>query len=266
MLLVHLTHDLQALGGAKTIILNLILMQVNTGSTPFGGSFLNLVPRTSTFAIVILLVLLAFSLLSWTIIIRKWLTFRQAERHGQAFIEFFRKSSRLSEVSAACELYRRTPLSGLFTSAYQELNAQIQSLKGKEGADSSNPGHPVLRDRNIIGIQRALQRAATAELSVMEKSMSWLATTGSVTPFVGLLGTVAGIISAFEGLGLEKTASIQAVAPGIADALFTTAAGLFAAIPAVIAYNQFLTRIKNVAAEMDDFSAEFLNLVERSFS
>jgi biopolymer transport protein TolQ len=96
--------------------------------------------------------------------------------------------------------------------------------------------------------------------------MSWLATTGSVTPFIGLLGTVAGIINAFEGLGLEKTASIQAVAPGIADALFTTAAGLFAAIPAVIAYNQFLTRIKNVAAEMDDFSSEFLNLVERSFS
>jgi biopolymer transport protein TolQ len=87
-----------------------------------------------------------------------------------------------------------------------------------------------------------------------------------VTPFIGLLGTVAGIISAFEGLGFEKTASIQAVAPGIADALFTTAAGLFAAIPAVIAYNQFLTRIKNVGAEMDDFSSEFLNLVERSFS
>lgn len=214
----------------------------------------------------ILLLLLAFSLLSWTIIVRKWLTFRQIDRQSQAFIDYFRKSSRLSEVSAAVDLYRRTPLSGIFAAAYQELNAQIQSLKNKESGASSNPGHLVLGERNILGIQRALQRAATAELSTLERSMSWLATTGSVTPFIGLLGTVAGIISAFEGLGLEKTASIQAVAPGIADALFTTAAGLFAAIPAVIAYNQFLTRIKNIGAEMDDFSSEFLNLVERSFS
>jgi biopolymer transport protein TolQ len=96
--------------------------------------------------------------------------------------------------------------------------------------------------------------------------MSWLATTGSVTPFIGLLGTVMGIISAFQGLGMEKTASIQAVAPGIADALIATAFGLFAAIPAVIAYNQFISKMKTVAVEMDDFSSEFLNLVERSFS
>ncbi len=237
------------------------------GASPFGGSFLSLIPRTSAFAMVILLVLLAFSLLSWTIIVRKWLTFRHIERQSQAFIEFFRKSTRLSEVNAACELYKGTPLSGLFVAAYQELNAQIQTFKSKEDtATGSNPGHPVLGSRNVVAIQRSLQRAATVELSLLEKSMSWLATTGSVTPFIGLLGTVAGIISAFEGLGLEKTASIQAVAPGIADALFTTAAGLFAAIPAVIAYNQFLTRIKNVGAEMDDFSSEFLNLVERSFS
>ena len=123
-----------------------------------------------------------------------------------------------------------------------------------------------MTDRQFIGIQRALQRASTAELSLIERSMSWLATTGSVTPFIGLLGTVVGIINAFTSLGFEKTASIQAVAPGIAEALFTTAAGLFAAIPAVIAYNHFIARMKNIASEMDDFSAEFLNLVERSFS
>ncbi len=111
-----------------------------------------------------------------------------------------------------------------------------------------------------------MQRAAAAELSVLEKSMSWLATTASVTPFIGLLGTVVGIIGAFQGLGLEKTTSIQVVAPHIAEALVATAAGLFAAIPAVIAYNQFVHRLKNIAAEMDDFASEFLNLVERSFS
>ena len=118
----------------------------------------------------------------------------------------------------------------------------------------------------MVGIQRALQRACAAELTVLEKGMSWLATTGSVTPFIGLFGTVIGIISAFQGLGFERTASIQAVAPGISEALWATAAGLFAAIPAVIAYNQFVSRLKDISVEMDDFSMEFLNLVERSFS
>jgi biopolymer transport protein TolQ len=197
---------------------------------------------------------------SWTIIVRKWLTFRQIAQKNKAFVIVFRKSARLSEVGAACELYRGTPLSGIFTAGYQELNAQIQTSTPKD------PNHPVLSDRNLTGIQRALQRASAAELSVLEKSMSWLATTGTVTPFIGLLGTVMGIVSAFQGLGMEKTASIQAVAPGIADALIATAFGLFAAIPAVIAYNQFISRMKAVASEMDDFSSEFLNLVERSFS
>jgi biopolymer transport protein TolQ len=219
-----------------------------------------LLAKTSGFALTILFLLLAFSLLSWTIILRKWLTFRHISHKNQAFLAFFRKTARLSEVGSACELYRGAPLSGVFSAGYQELNAQIQTLSGH------NPDRPVLGDRNIVGIERVLQRASAAELSVLEKSMSWLATTGAVTPFIGLLGTVVGIISAFEGLGLEKTASIQAVAPGIADALIATAAGLFAAIPAVIAYNQFLSRIKIIAAELDDFTSEFLNLVERSFS
>ncbi len=218
---------------------------------------------TREFAYVILILLLLFSLLSWTIMVRKWLTFHRIERQSRGFVALFRKSARLSEVSQACEHYRGTPLSGMFTAAYQELNAQIQSSRPKE---TGNPGHPVLSERSIGGIQRSLQRASAAEISVLERSMSWLATTASVTPFIGLLGTVVGIISAFNGLGLEKTASIQAVAPGIADALIATAAGLFAAIPAVIGYNHLVHRIKDVASEMDDFSAELINLVERSFS
>jgi biopolymer transport protein TolQ len=236
-----------------------LLLQL-TSSAPFGSSLFGLFAHTSGFALIILILLVLFSLLSWMIILRKWLTFRQISNQNDAFVSLFRKSSRLSEVGSACELYRGTPLSGIFSAGYQELNAQIQTLKPQ------NPDHPLLADRNLAGIQRTLQRASAAELSVLEKNMSWLATTGSVTPFIGLLGTVVGIINAFEGLGLEKTASIQAVAPGIADALVATAAGLFAAIPAVIAYNQFISRMKNIAAEMDDFSSEFLNLVERSFS
>jgi biopolymer transport protein TolQ len=216
--------------------------------------------HASGFALVILLLLLVFSLLSWTIIVRKWLTFQQISHKSHEFIALFRRSPRLSEVESACDHYRGTPLSGVFSAGYQELNAQISTMK------PHNPDHPVLSDRHIVGIQRALQRGSAAQLSVLERGMSLLATTGSVTPFIGLFGTVIGIISAFQGLGFEKTASIQAVAPGIADALIATAAGLFAAIPAVIAYNQFVSRLKGIAAEMDDFSSEFLNLVERSFS
>ena len=231
------------------------------------AGFLDLVLRTGGFALLILILLLLFSLMSWTIMVRKWLTFRHIARQSRGFLAFFRKSSRLSEVYAGCEHYRGTPLAGLFSAAYQELNAQVEGApKSGSRPEISNPGHPSLTPRNLAGIQRALQRAATAELTVLEKSMSWLATTGSVTPFVGLLGTVIGIIDAFQGLGFEKTASIQAVAPGIAEALVATAAGLFAAIPAVIGYNQFVHRVKEVAAEMDDFSSEFMNLVERSFS
>jgi biopolymer transport protein TolQ len=229
-------------------------------AAPSGGSVFELFTHASGTAFVILLLLVLFSLFSWSIIFRKWLTFRRISRQSPAFIAFFRKSARLSEVSAACEQYRGTPLSGIFSAGYQELNAQIQALKPQ------NPDRPVLLDRHLVGIQRALQRASAAELSVLERSMSWLATTGSVSPFIGLLGTVIGIINAFNGLGLAKTASIQAVAPGISEALVATAAGLFAAIPAVIAYNQFISKIKSIAVEMDDFSLEFLNLVERSFS
>ena len=115
------------------------------------------------------------------------------------------------------------------------------------------------------GLERSLQKAASSEMTTLEQSLNWLATTGSVTPFIGLFGTVVGIINAFQGLGEGTSTTIQAVAPGISEALVATAAGLFAAIPAVIAYNHFLGRLKVFGAEMDDFMAELLNLVERSF-
>jgi biopolymer transport protein TolQ len=237
------------------------LLLQETPSTPFGSSFFGMLSHISGFALVVLILLLLFSLLSWTIIVRKWQTLRQIDTKSAEFSELFRQSSRLSEVASACEQYPETPLSGIFGAGYQELNTQIAAM------NPQNPEHPVLTERHVVGIQRALQRASTAELTVLEKGMSWLATTGSVTPFIGLFGTVIGIINAFQGLATPgATASIQAVAPGIAEALWATAAGLFAAIPAVIAYNQFISKLKNIADEMDDFALEFLNLVERSFT
>jgi biopolymer transport protein TolQ len=246
-------------GGTDIIAPNVILIET-VEAVPFGGSFFGLLSHVSAFAWIILSILLYFSLLSWSVIFRKWLIFKQIAQKSRAFVDLFRKSSRLSEVASVCALYRVTPLAGIFAAGYQELNTTVQTL------NPQNPDHAVLTDRQLVGVQRALQRASAAELSLIERSMSWLATTASVTPFIGLLGTVVGIINAFTSLGFEKTASIQAVAPGIAEALFTTAAGLFAAIPAVIAYNHFIARMKNIASEMDDFSSEFLNLVERSFS
>ncbi len=237
----------------------LLLLQDPTAEAPFGGDLIDMLARTGGFALVILLILLGFSLLSWTIIIRKWSTLRSTRKANVDFVDFFRKSSRLSEIFADCESFTESPLSRVFSSGYNELNIQIQSLKDQ------NPDSPILTGKNIVGIQRALQRTTASELTILEKNMSWLATTGSVTPFIGLLGTVVGIINAFLGLSLERTTSIQAVAPGISEALIATAAGLFSAIPAVIAYNYFISIIKEIAAEMDDFSAEFQNLVERSF-
>lgn len=249
------------ISGISTILdIPTILLTGTSPDAPTGGSVLELFTQASPFAFAILILLVLFSLLSWTIIARKWMTFRQIRRQNQAFLSFFRKSARLSEVGAASELYRKSTLSGIFSAGYQELNVQLNASKAQQSA------RPALSDRNIAGIQRALQRASAADLTALERSMSWLATTGSVSPFIGLLGTVVGIINAFNGLGFEKTASIQAVAPGISEALIATAAGLFAAIPAVMAYNQFLSAIKNIATEMDDFSMEFINLVERSFS
>ncbi|HSW39052.1 MAG TPA: MotA/TolQ/ExbB proton channel family protein [Acidobacteriota bacterium] len=241
------------------IIPTVITLDVSS-TVPAGSSFWTLLAQASEFAFAILIILILFSLMSWTLIFQKWKTFKNVRHESREFIALFRKSPRLSEVDASCVHYRQTPLSGVFSAGYQELNAQIQSLKPQQSS------HFVLESRHIAGIQRALQRASAAELSVLEKNMTWLATTASVTPFIGLLGTVVGIIHSFIGLGLEKAASIQAVAPGIAEALIATAAGLFAAIPAVIAYNNFLGKIKVAATEMDDFSIEFVNLVERSFS
>jgi biopolymer transport protein TolQ len=153
----------------------------------------------------------------------------------------------------------------VFLAGYEELEAQLltDSKSGNPGNPSS-PQAPTLKTINVI--QRALSRASSVELTKLERNMSWLATTASVAPFIGLFGTVLGIINAFTGLGTEGTATIRAVAPGIADALIATAAGLFAAIPAVIAYNYFVHQLKEFASAMDDFSLEFLNLMERTFS
>ena len=221
-----------------------------------------LILSSSIISKVVLLILLFFSIVSWAIIFKKFVVIRKRRRDSETFIRMFRKSKRFSEISTACESLRNTPLVEVFLAGYEELEAQLLP-DGK--AQASGVSHsPTLKTINVI--QRALSRASSVELTKLERNMSWLATTASVAPFIGLFGTVLGIITAFTGLGLEGTATIRAVAPGIADSLIATAAGLFAAIPAVIGYNYFVHQVKEFGSAMDDFSLEFLNLMERTFS
>ena len=225
------------------------------------GSFWALIANSGPVALTVLLVLLFFSALSWAIIFKKVRSYREVECQSETFHEHFRRSNQLSEVYRDCPRYPMSPLAGIFKTGYEELNLQIEA--------SQNPGNPSQgesRQKNTRGLERSLQKAAIAEMTTLESSLNWLATTGAVTPFIGLFGTVIGIINAFQGLGEGSATTIQAVAPGISEALVATAAGLFAAIPAVIAYNHFLNRLKIFGSEMDDFAVRFLNLVERNFS
>lgn len=220
----------------------------------FGG-FWELFANMGWVALLVLFSLLLFSILSWSIVYKKWRIFKQVEEESAHFFEDFRKRSSLSEIYRDCERYPTSPLAGLFKRGYEELHRQLAAAEETQGKKTL---------RSVAGLERSLQRAAQNEMTTLERSLQWLATTGSVTPFIGLFGTVVGIINAFQGLGEGTTTTIQAVAPGISEALVATAAGLFAAIPAVIFYNHFIQRLKVFGADMDDFSAEVLNTVERS--
>jgi biopolymer transport protein TolQ len=222
----------------------------------YQGEVWQLLTNTGPVARGVLLILLAFSILSWAIILRKFRTFRAAQRESVEFLKVFRQSKKLSEIRAFCRTLKESPLPEVFQSGYREIESQASMTE--------NPGKP--RIRSLEAVRRALQIGASSELGRLEQWLVWLATTGAVTPFVGLFGTVWGIIDAFHGLATAGTASLHSVAPGIAEALITTAAGLFAAIPAVIAYNIFLQRIKVFAAQLDDFALEFLNMTERYFT
>jgi len=214
-----------------------------------GGEIVDLVGETGPVAKFVLLLLLLFSVISWAIILSKWSLLRRARVQSGRFVRAFRKAQRLQDVSSVAEQFKPSPLVAVFEGGFQELRRQ-----------SGNPTGIV---RSVIAIQRAMQIANSEELTRFERNLPWLAITGAVTPFVGLFGTVWGIIDAFHGLGTAGAATLRAVAPGISEALITTAAGLAAAIPAVIAYNLIGSSIREFAARGDDFALEMLNAVER---
>jgi biopolymer transport protein TolQ len=213
-----------------------------------GGEIVDLVGQTGPVAKVVLLLLLIFSLISWAIILSKWGVLRRARVQSGRFLRAFRKSQRLQDVAAVADQFRPSPLVGVFEGGFEEYRRQV----GNNGSLVS-----------VQAVQRAMQIANSEELTRFERNLPWLAITGAVTPFIGLFGTVWGIIDAFHGLGTAGAATLRAVAPGISEALITTAAGLAAAIPAVIAYNLIGGSIREFASRGDDFALEMLNAVER---
>lgn len=198
----------------------------------------------------IIVILILFSLFSWTIVFSKSGVFTRARNQNRSFLRAFRKASGLQAVALASEQFSAAPLVAVFDFGYGEVERQVKQR-----------GSLV----NKTAVERSLQLGISEEVTKLEENMNWLATVASVSPFIGLFGTVWGIIDAFQGLGNAGSASLRAVAPGISEALVTTAVGLAAAIPAAIFYNLFGTRIKELGTRMEDFAIEFQNLAERDF-
>jgi biopolymer transport protein TolQ len=259
--------------GLRTLGLFVLALQAQAGGAPEAAArpevqtdVVSLVLRSSPIAKTVLVILLAFSAVSWGIIVYKAWQFRRAQRQSGVFIDVFRRSSKFSEVQAVCASLAASPLVGLFLAGYAELNTQLRQQAGgnPEPRPSGSGSRPILQ--SLDAVDRALLRASSVEVARLEHRVMFLATTASITPFIGLFGTVWGIMAAFESIGAAGSSSLGVVAPGIAEALIATAAGLFAAIPAVYFYNHLTGRVKRFAAQMDDFSLEFLNIAERNFT
>ena len=204
----------------------------------------------SPLTLAVLGILFCFSIYSWTIIFSKWMSLRGARRVNDRFLRAFRKSSGLEAVVVASERYRPSPLVTVFDFGYEEVERQVRGRN---------------KMTNRTAVERALQMGVSEEMVRLERNMNWLATTATACPFIGLLGTVLGIIRAFMDLSSQGSTSLQAVGPGIAEALIATAVGLMAAIPAAIFFNLLNARIRDIGTRMDDFALEFLNLVERGY-
>lgn len=227
------------------------------------GDVVGLVAQASPISLAVLVILLLFSVVAWAIIVSKLLAFKRMERQTSAFLDVFRRASKFSDVQAVSASLAASPLVGIFQAGYAELTAQL-----RQPAAASSPGAAAPRPtlKSLAAVDRALLRASSAEVNKLEKRVTFLATTASITPFIGLFGTVWGIMLAFSNIGAQGSTDLSVVAPPIAEALIATAAGLFAAIPAVYFYNHLTTKVKTYATEMDDFAMEFLNISERNFT
>jgi biopolymer transport protein TolQ len=244
-----------------------LALQVQDGVAPLGDvNVIDLLRETGPVNQAVLAILVILSVVSWAIILQKFLAYRKLERQTATFLDVFRRSTKFSEVQSVCPSLPASPLVGVFQAGYAELNAQFRVTGG--AAASANPGEGAARPtlKSLAALDRALLRASAVEVNKLEKRIPFLATIASSAPFIGLFGTVWGILITFQRIGLTGATNLATVGPGIADALVATAAGLAAAIPAVMAYNHLTTKVKGYASDLDDFSMEFLNIAERNFS
>jgi len=202
----------------------------------------------------VLAILVYFSVVSWAIIFYKFLVIQRAAKASTQFVAFFWATKRLDLIAQEVNNYDHSPLAALFREGYEELLRSQKSADGDEGGGE-------FRVADNVG--RALRRATTLETQRLERYLTFLATTGSAAPFIGLFGTVWGIMDSFRSIGATGSASLAVVAPGISEALVATAIGLVAAIPAVIGYNHFVNKVNIITGEMDNFSQEFINIVQR---
>ena len=243
-----------------------LALQVQDGA-PLAGTYdiLKVVRDTGPINQAVLALLVLSSIVSWAIVLLKFLSFRKIEHQTRSFLDVFRRSSKFSEVQAVCPTLPESPLVGVFQAGYAEMNAQFRITSAQAPASPAAPAaRPMLK--SLDAVDRALIRAATTEVNKLERRLTFLATTASAAPFVGLFGTVVGIMIAFNRIGATGSTNLAVVAPGISEALIATAAGLAAAIPAVYFYNHFTHRVKEFSSVMDDFALEFLNIAERNFT
>lgn len=245
-----------------------LLLQAESGAASGGtdSSILGLIARSTPISKAVLLTLALMSVGSWAIILYKLWVFRRSEQQSSSFLDVFRRSSKFSEVAAVCRSLTESPLVGLFQSGYAELTAQLRQASPEDLA--ANPRAVAARPtlKSLAAVDRALMRASVVEVNKLESRITFLATTASIAPFVGLFGTVVGIMMSFQMIGETGSTNLASVGPGIAEALIATAFGLVAAVPAVVGYNYFSNRVRLSASQMDDFAMEFLNIAERNFT
>ncbi len=233
-----------------------------SGNANLNGGVLELVLSAGLIAKVVLSVLAFVSIVCWALIVEKWWEFRRIRRQSSRFVRVFREARRFSVVFTAAKKYRESPLAQVYLAAGQELASMLGSAEIIDRVlEESDEG---LGPERLDAISRAMRRAMSAEIQRMERYLPFLATTASSAPFIGLFGTVWGIMTSFQSIGAQGSANLAVVAPGISEALIATAAGLFAAIPAVMGYNFFVNRVKYWAVEMEGFALELLNVFARS--
>ena len=238
----------------------LFLTQIGDGGGP---GLIELFLHTGPMAWLVAGVLLLMSVVSWAIMVTKFFHFKRARADSDEFLEVFRQSQRFSEVAAESDRLSASPLVGLFRAGYVEIDSQVKAARKSASESGSGKSYVI---KSLVTLERSLRRAANVEIGQLTRGTGFLATTAAASPFIGLFGTVWGIMVAFQDIGATGSTSLVAVAPGIAEALINTALGLAAAIPALIGYNYFAHSLRQARSELSDFTLEFMNLAERNFT